>query len=112
MPKMGRIGGDAGAIEKGSNLLDIALRHLLLDAVGAQAGDGAGDKNLGLVERVAEIVAGVAADDQPAGLAHERAHVPDRTANDDVDALHRNAAAGTGVAFDDDEPAAARGGGG
>ena len=52
---------------------------------------------------------GVAADDQRTGLTHKRAHMPDRTANDDGDALHRDAAARTGIALNDDEPAATGG---
>ena len=39
MPETGRIGGNAGAIEEAGDALDIPLRHLFLDAVGAEAGD-------------------------------------------------------------------------
>src|SRR5439155_19379150 len=107
-----RIGGDGGAVEEGGDVLDIALRHLLLNTVGAEAGDSTGDKDLGLVDRVAEVLAGVATNDQRTGLAHERAHMSDRTADDNSDPLHRDAAARTGIALDYDKPAAARGGGG
>ena len=52
------------------------------------------------VQRVAKAVACVAADDQPPLLRHERAHVSDRAADHDVDALHRDAATPRGVAAD------------
>src|SRR3984893_19213713 len=64
MPETGSIGGHAGAIEEAGDPLHIALRHLFLDAVGAEAGDSASHKNLGLVKRVAKVVAGIATDDQ------------------------------------------------
>src|SRR6266436_5702362 len=108
-PETSRIASNASTIEEGRNALDIARSHLLFDAVGAEAGDSAGDKDLGLVERVAEVMAGVATDDQGTGLAHKRAHMPDRTANDNGDALHRDAAARAGIALNDDEPAATGG---
>ena len=60
-----------------------------------------------LVDRVAERLAGVAAHHERAGLGHERAHVPDGAVHDDLDALHRDPAAGRGVAAHDDQPAAA-----
>ena len=53
-------------------------------------------------------MAGLAADDQRAGLAHKRAHMPDRTANDDGDALHRDTAARARTSLNDNGPAAAR----
>src|SRR5271170_6125024 len=112
MPETGRITGHAGAVEQAGYVLDISLRHLLLDAIGAKAGDRTGDKDLGLVKRVAKVVTGLAADYQGAGLAHERAHMSDRTADDNRDPLHRDAAARPRVALDDDEPAATRGGSG
>ena len=65
------------------------------------------DVNHGLVDRIAEVGAGVAAHDEASGLRHEGAHVPDRPADDDVDALHRDPASRTGVALDHDEPAVA-----
>src|SRR5271157_2796637 len=77
-PEPRRVGGDLGIAEKGGDMPDIVLRHLFLDTVGAEAGDSAGYKDLGLVDRVAEVVAGIAADDQRARLAHETAHMPDR----------------------------------
>ena len=40
------------------------VAHLLLDAVGAEARDLAADVDPRLVDRVAEVLAGVAADDQ------------------------------------------------
>src|SRR6266849_1641577 len=86
-------------------------RHLFLDAGGAEAGDLAGDEDLLLVERITEIVIGVAADDERTGLSHEAAHMADAAADDDVDALHRDAAARAGIALDDEHAAASRGAG-
>ena len=79
--------------------------HLLGDAVGAQRSDVAADVDAGLVDRVAECLAGVAADHQPAGLRHERAHVADVAAHHDVDALHRNTAPRSGIALDHQQAA-------
>src|SRR5208282_4413619 len=103
-----RIGGDLGAGEKAGDAFDVGRRHLLLHAVGTEAGDIAGDKDVGLVNRVPEIVAGVAAHDEGTRLAHKAAHMADRTADHDGDAFHRNAAARAGVALNDDEAAAPR----
>ena len=83
------------------------VAQLLLDAVRAEARDRAAHVEPRLVDRVAERLARVAADDEAARLRHERAHVPDRAADDDVDALHRDPAARRGVAVDDEQPAAA-----
>src|SRR4029078_8326262 len=55
----------------------------------------------------AEAGAGVAADDEAAGLGHEGGDVADRAADDDVAPLHGDAAAGGGVPLDDDEAAVA-----
>ena len=66
------------------------VAHLLLDAVGAEPGDRAADVEPRLVQRVAERLAGVAAHDEAAPLGHERAHVADRSADDDVGALQRD----------------------
>src|SRR6202521_4485670 len=90
MPETRGIGGDGGTVEEDGNALDIGLRHLLLNAVGAEAGDSAGNKDIGLVNRVAEGRAGIATDDQRTGLAHKRAHMADRTGNDDGNAFHRD----------------------
>ena len=54
------------------------VAQLLLDAVGAEARDRAAHVDARLVDRVAERVARVAADDEAAALGHERAHVADR----------------------------------
>ena len=96
---------DPGALEQLAHLRDVLVAHLLLDAVGAEPGDRAAHVEPRLVDRVAERIAGVAADDEAARLRHERAQVPDRAADDDVDALHRDAAARRGVAVDDEQPA-------
>ena len=79
--------------------------HLLGDAVGAQRRDVAAHVDAGLVDRVAERLAGVAADHQPTRLRHERAHVADVAADHDVDALHRDPAPRSGIALDDQQPA-------
>ena len=79
--------------------------HLLLDAVGPERRDLAGDVEPRLVDRVAERLARVAADDEPAGLRHERAQVPDRAADDDVRALQRDRAPRGGIAVDHEEAA-------
>ena len=85
--------------------VEMLRAHLLLDAVGAEGRDGAAHVDAGLVERVAEGLAGVAEDDETSGLSHERAHVADVAADDDVDALHRDAAARGGVALDHQQAA-------
>src|SRR3954468_13071371 len=101
---------DPGALEQRAQLGEVVVAQLLLDAVGAERLDAPAHVEVRLVDRVAERVAGVAADDEAAPLGHERAHVADRAADDDVDALHRDAAARRGVAVDDHEPAAPGGG--
>src|SRR3954452_19305324 len=101
---------DPGALEQRAQLGEVVVAQLLLDAVGAERLDAPAHVEVRLVDRVAERVAGVAADDEAAPLGHERAHVADRAADDDVDALQRDAAARRGVAVDDHEPAAPGGG--
>src|SRR3954469_579989 len=101
---------DPGALEQRAQLGDVLVAQLLLDAVGAERLDRAAHVEVRLVDRVAERVAGVAADDEAALLGHERAHVADRAAHDDVDALHRDAAARRRVAVDDEQAAAPGGG--
>ena len=78
---------EPGTLEEPSQLLRVLRAHLLLDAVGAEALHRAAHVDACLIERVAERVAGVSADDEPPLLRHERAHVPDRAADDDVDPL-------------------------
>ena len=73
----------------------------------AEAVDFAADVEDGFVEGVAEAGAGVAADDEAAGLGHEGGDVADGAADDDVAPFHGDAAAGGGVSFDDDETAVA-----
>src|SRR5438093_8999818 len=104
--------GDPGPVEEVAQLGEVVLADVLLDAVGAEAFHLAANVDAGLVDRVAEGVAGVAAYHEPAGLRHEAAQVADRAADDDVDSLHRDAAAGGGVAVDDEQAAAAAGAGG
>src|SRR5215218_8089453 len=82
--EVGRVGVvDAGALEQRAQLGDVVLGELLLDAVGTEALDRAAHVEVRLVDRVAERVARVAADDEAALLGHERAHVPHRPADDD-----------------------------
>jgi hypothetical protein len=54
-----------------------------------------------LVDRVAEGLAGVTANDQATGLGHESAQVAHGAANHDVDPLHGDPAARSRVAVDD-----------
>ena len=86
---------------------EVLVAHLLLDAVGARARHRPADVQPRLVERVAERLAGVAAHHQAALLGHERAHVADRAADDDVGALERDPAPRRRVAVDHEQAAAA-----
>src|SRR5262249_33279363 len=97
---------EAGAVEQGLELGDVVLAELFLDAVGAEARDGAAHVDVRFVDRVAERVSGIAADDEATALCHEGAHVADGAADDDVDAFHRDAAARGRVAAHDEEAAA------
>src|SRR6516165_2138364 len=94
------MGNDLRAAEERSDPMEIGRHHLLLHAVGAEAGDLAGDKDVDLVDRIAEVMPGVAANDEGTCLAHEGAHMAHRATDHDGDALHRNAAARAGVDFD------------
>src|SRR5690606_39765541 len=87
-------------------LVDVMRGHLLLDAVGAEAFDTALHVKSRLVDGIAEARTGIAAHDQTAALGHERAHMANRTADHDVDAFHRDAAAKAGSAVDGQQPAA------
>ena len=60
MPETRRLGGNGGAVEQSGNALDIGLRHLLLHAIGAETGDTAGNIDLGFVDRITQIMAGIA----------------------------------------------------
>src|ERR1043165_6176004 len=103
--------GHPRPVEQLAQLLPVVVREVLLHAVGAEAGDGAAHVDVRLVDRVAERLAGVAADDEPPRLRHESAHVADRALDGDVDALHRDAAARRGVAADVEQAAVRRGAG-
>src|SRR5690349_24353959 len=85
---------DAGRGQKLRDLLAMLVAQLLLRAVGAQALHRAADVEAGLVERVAERVAGIAQHHPPAGLRHERAPVTHRAADADDGALERAAHGG------------------
>jgi hypothetical protein len=84
----------------------VLLAQLLLDAIRAQLGDLSTDVDARLVDRVAQGLARVAANDQAAGLGHEPAQVTDRPANHDVDALHGDTAARRRVAVNDEQASA------
>src|SRR5688572_6133868 len=101
--ELGGIGVHAGTLQQLAQLLDVMRGHLFLDAIRAEAFDLALHIEARLVERVAEVGAGVAAYHQAAGLCHEGAHRADAAADHDIDALHGNAAARAGVTLDDDE---------
>src|SRR4051812_38529688 len=75
--ELGRVGVETGQIQQLPQFRQVLLAHLLLDAVGAEGGDGATHVDAGLVQRVAEGLAGVAEDDETSGLTHERGHVAD-----------------------------------
>src|SRR6476661_9321994 len=55
---------DVRLVEQRADLGGVLLAHLLLDAVGPEAGDGAADVEARLVDGVAQRVAGVAAHQQ------------------------------------------------
>src|SRR5882757_1814205 len=67
--------------------------HFLFDAIGSKALDPAAHEQAGLVNRVAQRIAGIAEHDQIAGLPHERRHMPDIALHDYIDTLHRDATA-------------------
>src|SRR5690242_1731393 len=77
----GRVVVAAGRAEQLGQLGQVLGPHLLADAVRAQRLDGSLDVDAGLVDRVAQGVPGVTADDQAAGLRHESAHVADVAAD-------------------------------
>src|SRR5205085_4429201 len=56
---------DAGALEQRAQLRHVLLAQLLLDAVGAEPRELAAHVDARLVDRVAERIARVAADDEP-----------------------------------------------
>src|SRR6266508_2255599 len=68
----------------------VLVAKLLLDAVRAKAGDLAAHVEAGLVDRVAQCLTRIAADDEAAGLRHEGAQVTDGAPDDDVDSFHRD----------------------
>ena len=65
-PERGRVEVDAGLGQQPAELGQMVRRHPLLDAVGPQARDLAPHIEPGLVERIAEVAAAVAADDEVA----------------------------------------------
>src|SRR6516164_231156 len=93
MPEPLRIGGNLRAAEECRDTVQIGRRHLLLYTIRAEACDLAADKDVGLVDRVSEVMAGITADDQGSRLPHEGAHMADRAADHDGHTLHRDTAA-------------------
>src|SRR3954468_20752269 len=104
-----RISVDLCLLEKLRELLEMFAPHLLLNAVGPEARNLAAHEELGLVDRIPERLGGISEHHEMSGLGHESRHVADRTAHDDVDPLHGDAAAGGGVPLDDQKSAIARG---
>src|SRR5258708_12791389 len=70
-----RVGLDLSPLQQGGDTGAILRIDILLDAVGAEARHPAGDEDLGLVERIAEVMIGIAADDERAALTHEQPHI-------------------------------------
>src|SRR5882757_3628088 len=91
----------SGRFELRGKFLVVFVVHLLGHTVGPEGGDAAAHVNPGLVDRVAECFAGVAADHEYPSLSHERAHVSDVAAYDDIDTFHRDAAPRSGITLDD-----------
>jgi hypothetical protein len=83
--------------------------HLLFDAVGAKAFHAAAYEQLCLIKTVAKGFARITEHHQMPGLPHEGRHVADIAMNDDVDPLHRDAAARRRISFDNEKPAMAGG---
>src|SRR5882724_2543477 len=106
-----RLAIETAATQHVGQALAIVRRHRFFDAVRAQAFDVAAHEYRCFIDGVAERVAGVAEYDQASCLRHEGAHGADRAFHQNIDALHRNAAARGGVAVDDQEPAATGGAG-
>src|SRR3954452_6062473 len=102
---------DAGLREQVRDLRAMEVAQLLLDHVGAEAGDRAADVDVRLVHRVAQRVAGVAEHHDRAGLRHERAHVADRALDHDRRTLQGDAAARGGVTADVQQAAVGGGAG-
>src|SRR5690606_17080250 len=103
--KIRRVGADPGLVQQRRDLGVVPLTHRLLDAVRTEAGNLAAHVQPRLVDRVAEMMTGVTTDYEHPGLRHERAHVPCRTGDDDVHALHGDPAARTGVTVDHQQSA-------
>ena len=105
-PEVGGVdAGQARAARAGRAARRVVVAQLLLDAVGAErrrpcrARRGAPRRSSRRAPRRRRRSTTSAA-----RLRHERAHVADRALDDDVDALHRDAAARRGVAADDSRP--------
>ena len=99
------------ALEQLAHGGEIGSRHRLHVRIGAERADLAAHVDHRLVQRIAEPLARVAADDHAARLRHERREAADVAADDDVRALQRDAAAQPGIAANDQQPAVRRGAG-
>ena len=95
---------DSGPLEQPAQLGRVAVGHRFFLGIGAESVNLAAHIDHGLVERIAQAARGVAANDQPAGLGHERRDMSDTAADDNVAAFHRDAATARCIPFDDDQP--------
>ena len=102
------LGVGTGCSQQTSELLAMKLLEFLLDAVRAEPFDRATHVDVRLVDRVTERIASIATDHKRAGLSHKRTHVTDAALDDDLDTLHRDAAACRSIALDDYETATTR----
>ena len=85
----------------------MALVERLLDAIGAEAFDAAANEQPRFIDRIAERFSGIAEHNQVAGLPHEGGEMSDRSFDDDIDSLHRDATSRRCIAVDYEEAAAA-----
>src|SRR5437868_9633980 len=79
--ELARIGVDAGSCKQIADIRHVELLHRFFLCIRAQAMHLAADIEDCFVERITQPWAGVAADDQSAGLSHERRDVTDTAAN-------------------------------
>ena len=79
--------------------------HGFLFAIGAEAAHAAAHKEPRLIETISKTFPWRSQNDQIAFLGHERAHVANRAADDDVDPFHRDSAPRPRIALDHQQPA-------
>src|SRR5262245_35312371 len=99
---------EAGRLQEALDLQDVLGGQVLHAGVGAERADPPRHVDHRLVERVAERLAGVAADQDGPCLGHEPAHVPDVAGDDHRAALERDPGARAGVARDRHQTAVGR----